>query len=156
MLTTPPPQTITAVAENNSREDGLRYFEKRMLDSIDGICSGDLNWRERGVLLVQARISQAECHQKVRPQQENYIRGLDQRRLGLVGNLFCIIGAPYMVNLNTDVSNAVANGTMCNLYDVILREDVRIRIHKIRDGTKVHTVYADEIVCLLFRHQLAE
>ena len=29
ILQCPPPQTITAVSQNNSRENGLRYFEKR-------------------------------------------------------------------------------------------------------------------------------
>ena len=156
ILQCPPPQTITAVSQNNSRENGLRYFEKRMNESTTGICPEDLNWTKRGILLIRARITQKECHTKVRPQQENYIRRLSEKRLGFPGNLICITGAPYMVTLNTDVSKAVANGTMCYLFDVILRDDAIVRIHKTQDGTQMHAVYSDEVLCLLFHHRLAE
>ena len=156
ILECPPPQTITAVSQNNSREAGLQYFVKRINDSAPGICIENLDWRTRGILLIRAHVSQKENHSKVRPQQENYIRGLSDKRLGFPGNLVCIIGAPYMVTLNEDVSKAVANGTMCFLNDVVLRDEAQVRIHRTRDGTQMHAVYADEVLCLLFSHRLAE
>ena len=61
-----------------------------------------------------------------------------------------------MVTINTDVSKGVANGTMCHLSDVILAEDATICIHQTSDGTQMHSVYSNEIVCLLFHHRLAE
>ena len=155
-LQRPPPQTIIAVCQNDHRETGMRYFERRINDAAGSICPGDFDWRKRGILLVKARITQAEGHQKVRPQQENYIRGLSEKKLGFSGNLVCILGAPYMVTINTDVSKGVANGTMCHLSDVILAEDATICIHQTSDGTQMHSVYSNEIVCLLFHHRLAE
>lgn len=135
----------------------MRYFEKRINDAVSGFLSeSDYNWRRRGILLVQAPLSQTEGHQNIRTQQQNYIRGMNEKRLGFPGNLVCILGALYMVTINTDVSKKIANGTMCHLYDVILRDEAVIRIHRTKDGTQTHTVYADEIVCLLFHHRLAE
>ena len=155
LLRCPPPHTITAVSQNTSREAGIRYFVKRINDSAPGICSENLDWRTRGILLIRANITKREKHSIVRPQQENYIRGLSEKRLGFPGNLICIVGAPYMVTLNTDVSKAVANGTMCFLNDVVLRDNAQVRIHKTTDGVEMHSVFADEVYCLLFTHRLA-
>ena len=153
----PPPQTIIAVTQNDHREAGMRYYETRINDAAHVILSeSDHDWRKRGILLVQARLSQTEGHQKVRPQQQNYIREMNEKRLGFPGNLVCILGAPYMVTINTDVSKKIANGTMCHLYDIILRNDAAIRIHRTKNGAQMPTVYADEIVCILFHHRLAE
>ena len=93
ILQCPPSQTITAVSQNNSQENGLRYFEKRMNDLATGICPEDLNWTKRGILLIRARITQKECHTKIRPQEDNYIRRLSEKRLGFPGNLICFTGA---------------------------------------------------------------
>ncbi|KZS03333.1 Uncharacterized protein APZ42_033970 [Daphnia magna] len=74
----PPPQTIIAVTQNDHRETGMRYFETRIKDAVSGILSEtDHDWRRRRILLVQAHLSQTEGHQKVRPQQQNYIRGMN-------------------------------------------------------------------------------
>lgn len=155
-LERPPPQTIIAVTQNDHRETGMRYFEKRLNDAAGSIAAGDLDWRKRGVLLVRAPVSQTQGHQKVRPQQENYIYSMNEKRLGFPGILVYILGAPYMVTIYTDVSKKVANGTMCHLYDIILNEEAPVRIHKTKNGTEMHLVYANDIVCLLFHHRLAE
>lgn len=50
-LERPPPQTIIAVTQNDHRESGMRYFEKRINDAVSGILSeSDYNWRRRGIL----------------------------------------------------------------------------------------------------------
>lgn len=105
--------------------------------------------------MIRAKITKKEKHSNVRPQQENYIRGLSEKRLGFPGNLICIVGAPYMVTLNTNVSKTVANGTMCFLNDVVLRDNAQVGIHKTSDRVEMHVVFADEVYCLLFTHRLA-
>ena len=61
----PPPHTITAVSLNSSRETGLRYFEKRMNAEAPAFHSGDFEWKPRGILLIQARVTRKEGHQTV-------------------------------------------------------------------------------------------
>ena len=111
---------------------------------------------DEGSFLVQARLSQTEVHQKTIPNNKITSGEWTEKKLGFPGNLACILGAPYMVTTNTDVSKKIANGTMCRLYDIILRDDAVIRIHRTKGSSQMHTVYADEIVCLLFHHRLAE
>nr|CAH0103563.1 unnamed protein product [Daphnia galeata] len=148
----PPPQTIIAVTQNDQREAGMRYYEMRINEPATTILSeSDRDRRKRGILLVQARLWQTEGHQKVRPQQQNFIREMNEKRLGFPGNLVYILGAPYMVTINTDVSKKIAN-----LYNIILRDDAAIRIHWTKHGAQMHTVYADEILCILFHHRLEE
>ncbi|KAI9555937.1 hypothetical protein GHT06_018476 [Daphnia sinensis] len=64
-----PLQTVIAVTQNDHRETVMRYFETRINEAVSGILTeSDHDWRRRGILLVQARVSQTEGHQKVRPQ----------------------------------------------------------------------------------------
>ena len=77
VLQRPPAHNIIAVCQNVHRETGIRYVEKRIYCATGSFSSADVDWKKRGILLVKARITQAEQHQKVRPQQENYIRGVN-------------------------------------------------------------------------------
>ena len=151
----PPPNTITAAVWNKTRENGLRYFVNRMLADAPVIPSSSTEWRHRGILLIQASIERKSGSQHVRPEDAHYVRSLDQKRLGVVGNLYCVLGATYRVSDNMDVSKGVANGTMCSLYDVCLKDEAVIRTVTLPDNTQVHAVYAKEVVCLLFQHKLA-
>ena len=126
-----------------------------MLADAPVIPSSSTEWRHRGILLIQASIERKSGSQHVRPEDAHYVRSLDQKRLGVVGNLYCVLGAAYRVSDNMDVSKGVANGTMCSLYDVCLKDEAFIRTVTLPDNTQVHAVYAKEVVCLLFQHKLA-
>lgn len=71
-----------------------------------------------------------------------------------VKNLFCAIGAPYMVNTNIDVNKGIANGTIAKFCDIILTSNAQIRIVSLEDGNQAHAVYADEVKCLILRHTI--
>jgi hypothetical protein len=52
---TPPPSTLTAVPDNKMREKGLHYCEQKVIESLPCLINEN-NWRERGILLIKARI----------------------------------------------------------------------------------------------------
>lgn len=68
----PPPETIAAVPENITRENGIRYCESHMLSNLPRIFPTDLDWRGREILLIQAKVTRAEGHQTVQPPQIAY------------------------------------------------------------------------------------
>ena len=145
--------TPVAVCDNLSRESALRYFEHTMLQKRNLDEQTASNWRKSGVLLVQAKITQAEGHHPIQPKHEIYVRNLSSKRLKGAGHLFCVTNAPYMVTTNQDVKKGVANGTLCTLVDVLLKDTATIRVVNM-SGNNVHSVYADEVVCLIFKHSL--
>ena len=146
----PPAQTIKGVANNNTRENGLRYFESGVNAAAQPFTSEHVTWKERGILLIEARISQRRGHQPVRPDHERHIRMRDEKRLGVVGNLFCAIGALYIVSVNTDVTKGIANGTMCRLVQIHVHNSASVRTKLTETGERIHAVYADEVLCLFF------
>lgn len=151
----PPHGTVAAVPENKAREQALRLCVKEMLMQLPFIETGHTDWRIRGVILLQARLSKTSSIEQIPLKQQKYIRKLPSKRLGAVGNLFCIIGAPYMVGTNSDVAKGVANGTLSVLQDVVLRPSCEIRIVNIDQNIQVHAVYADEVQCSIFKHSQA-
>ena len=74
----------------------------------------------------------------------------DEKRLGVVGNLFCAIGALYIVSVNTDVTKGIANGTMCRLVQIHVHNSASVRTKLTETGERIHAVYADEVPCLFF------
>ena len=52
-----------------------------------------------------------------------------------------------------NVSKGVANGTMVTLADVVLKENVTVRVINI-SGHFAYAVYADEVKCLIFKYNL--
>lgn len=149
----PPPGTVAAVAVNQAREQALQLCITQMLLEQPNIENEEKAWRSRGILLVQARVKRAAKNAVNSKNQNNYIRSLPTKRLGAVGNLFCIIGAHYLVGNNTDVGKGVANGTLSILQDVILRSSANIRIININEAIQVHAVYADEVYAAIYRHE---
>lgn len=133
----------------------MRYHERKLLADLQEIPDGNLDWQTRGVLLVQASLTRGEGSQRVQQKHFEYVRGLSSDRLGAVGNLFCVIGAPYIVGHNADVSKGIANGTLSRLQHVILNESTTIRIVEFENGAKVHAVFASDVKCLLFKHTLS-
>lgn len=65
----PPCGTTAVTPDNHSREEGLRQCEKNLQSKLLPIMAGDLNWRERGVLLVEASLS-ATGSKLISPLQE--------------------------------------------------------------------------------------
>jgi hypothetical protein len=148
----PPSGTVIAVPENKSREEALKFFETKMRSSLAPVQPNSSDWRNRGSLLIKASISKSTGHQTVNPKQEKYIRSLGLKRLKAPGQLCCFIGAPYMITNNTDVSKGVVNGTNATLEDICLRDSATIRITKLDDGSFTHAVYAEDVLCLVFKH----
>ena len=54
--TPPPTGTVTVVPNNNAREQGTRHREWNFLKTLPPITTGDLDWRKRSVILIQAAI----------------------------------------------------------------------------------------------------
>ena len=152
VISSPPLGTVIAVPENQSREEALKFCEVTMLSNLPLIQRNSTDWRNRGVLLIEASISKSSGHQTVDPNQAEYIRSLGSKRLKAPGNLYCFIGAPYMVTINSDVCKGVANGTDATLEDICLRDSAVIRVAKLDDGTMTHAVYAEDVLCLVFKH----
>lgn len=109
---------------------------------------------QRGVLLIQASIVKKDRNTKIPSNQKTYIRSLPSTNIGAVGNLFGIIGSAYMVGHNSDVAKGVANGTLSILHDVILKPETVIRIVQVTATLQVHAVFADEVMCAVFKHTL--
>ena len=60
-----------------------------------------------------------------------------------------------MVGHNADVSKGIANGTLAILVDVILKETASVRIKTLPNNQQLHAVYANDVLCIVFKHQLA-
>jgi hypothetical protein len=125
-----------------------------MLSNLYSIVPGDTDWRSRGVLLIQAKISSGRSRRKLSTEEEESLRKTKSDRLKAVGNLVCVMGSKYLVKSNTDVSKGVANGTFSCLEDIILHQSAKIRVVRISETVSVHAVYADEVKCLILKHRL--
>ncbi len=145
--------TPVAVCDNLSRENALRFYEYTMLQKKELGEKETRSWRQRGVLVIEAKITQAEGHQPIQSKHENYVRKLSSKRLSGAGYLFCIMDAPYMVTRNQAVTKGVANGTIGTLVDILLKDTAVVRVINL-SGNNVHAVYADEVLCLIFKHNL--
>ena len=111
-----------------------------------------LNWRQRGIILIQAKVTRAEGHQIVQTPQIAYAQRVAAKEMKTVSDLYCVIGASYMIGTNVDVTRGIANGTIGKLYDIITKPDAQIRIIKFENGNQCHALYADEIISLIFKH----
>lgn len=147
---------MVAVPTNDGKQSALEYCEKQMLDDLAPISEIDTDWGHRGVILIQANISTTKLRESTLliPKEEDRIRILNHRQLKTVGNLYAVIGAPYLVTQNIDVSNGVANGTLSILHDVVLQDNVKPRIVHCGGNRFVHSVYASEVKCLVYKHCL--
>ena len=152
----PPVGTIAAVPGNDSREAGLKFCERNMLFQLFTLSDGDTDWRSRGVLLVQAGISTAKNRRVLTPGEQDAFRKLNKETLKATGNLVCVLGASNLVTSNTNVSKGVANGTSSSLQDIILHDSAIIRIVHLSASTSVHAVFAEDVKCLIMKHQLGE
>ena len=104
-----PPLTLTAVPDNEMRENVLHYCEQRVIESLPNIANENTNWRERGVLLIKARIEPKKPKKvtntasvaeptpppppdKISLAKKEYLRKLSSKTLDCTGNLYCIVG----------------------------------------------------------------
>ena len=149
----PHESTPIAVCDNESREKALRFCERELLRKNPVNLNETNSWRTHGVLVIQAKIRKVEGHHPVQHKHEDYVRNLSSKRLSGAGNLFCVLDARYMVTKNQKVSKGVANGTMATLADVVLKENVTVRVINI-SGHFAYAVYAEEVKCLIFKHSL--
>ncbi len=69
------------------------------------------SWRDRGAILVQATIRRAKGHQPLHAGTADRVRGRDEKKRALVGDLYALIGTTYIVTQNADLNNKFANGT---------------------------------------------
>ena len=143
-----------AVCDNASREKALQFSMQEALRKNPMKPEYANNWRLHGILLIQAKIRNTEGnHRPVETRIQEYVRNLDSQRLEGAGNLFCIRNAPYMMRINQNVKKGVANGTTATLRDVILAENAEVRITSV-SNQHVFAVFADEVECLIFEHNL--
>jgi hypothetical protein len=146
----PPAATPVAVARNRCRFAGTKMANAAALASLGPVANK--SWRERGAILVQATVRRAKGHQPLHAGTADRVRGRDEKKLGLVGDLYALIGTTYIVSQNADLNNKIANGTQAVLQDVVLLDDAHVRVVAIPDGMHVHAVYADEVATLVFKH----
>ncbi|KZR97176.1 Uncharacterized protein APZ42_008101, partial [Daphnia magna] len=137
------------------REKALRLCERILLEKLIYVPDGDTNWRNQGVLLIQARVTPSRASKNLTILQQNDVRKLGSKRLGCSGNLYCFVDAPYMVMSNSDVAKGVSNGTLALLQDVVLKTSCVVALTRLPSGKKVHSVCASDVECLLFKHQNA-
>ena len=166
-----PPLTLTAVPDNEMRKNVLHYCEQRVIESLPNIANENTNWRERGVLLIKARIdpkkpkkvtNTAAVAEPTPPPppvtislaKKEYLRKLSSKTLDCTGNLYCIVDAPYMITTNIDVSKGLANGTQAYLKDVTLKPTCEVTVVTLPSGKKVHSVCASDVVSLIFLHKI--
>ena len=146
--------TITAVPENQTREQGIRFAEQELLSRLGPIAEAGSSWETRGVLLIQASLTASSRKSNLKPteNEEDSIRNLNDKRLKTVGNLYCILGAPYIVGKNESVVNGIANGTQALLHSIHLKNSAQPRIVNLQGHKQVHAVYANEVHSLIFQH----
>lgn len=139
--------------DNKTRETGLRSCENAILARQASIEIGNKAWRERGVLLVEAAVRKASSGTaQLSIEEQEKIRSIPASKLGVHGNLICVVGASYMVGQNADVAKGIANGTICTLVDVILENDDKITTTVTKEGYHIHTVTATNVKCMIFQH----
>lgn len=147
-----PKNTLTAVSDNRSRENGIRYSTTQLLTNQKTISQSDSDWRSCGVLMIRATVTCAKGRETLNDEQQEYIRNLPAKRLGAAGNLFCILNSDYIINRNEDVSKGIANGTTATFVDVVLKKEIQIQ--RITLGRHyVHAVNADQVLSLIFQHK---
>ncbi len=152
-ITLPPAGTITAVSSNKTREEAIRYTEHTFLDTLPPISATDeQNWKKRGTLLVKANVTSIRKDMPITQEKANYVRSLPGKITNYVGNLFCIIGANYMITTNVDVANGVANGAITTLRDIILKTNTTISVTKLDENQIFHYAMASDIECLILEH----
>ena len=101
-----PAGIITAVSSNKTRHEAIQYIEHIFIKQLPDIDATDeLNWRKRETLLIKANITNHRHNKPVDSRHPDYVRKLQEKWLNYVGNLFCIIGAEYMITANIDVAN---------------------------------------------------
>ncbi len=97
-------------------------------------------------------MARTEGHQSIQPEQIDYAGRCAATKMKTVKDLFCVVGASYMVNTNIDVTKGIANGTIATFYDIILIPSAKIRIISLEDGNEVHSIFADEVKCVILKH----
>lgn len=127
-----------------------------MLQDLPKISQNDTDWGRRGVILIEARLSTKKGREGsvLTEKEQDRIRKFRQSRLDAVGNLYAVIGSPYLVRNNVDVPHGVANGTLATLQNVVLQSDAKIRVVHCGGDKFVHAVYADEVKCFVLKHCL--
>ena len=82
-----PPGTPAAVCWNKPREDGIKFAVGQYLKTMPPVSQNDVDWRKRGVLLIQADISRASGGQPLSIATQHNIRNtVSATKLGVFGN----------------------------------------------------------------------
>jgi hypothetical protein len=118
------------------------------------------SWRNRGIVLVTARIRRTGSHEKddVPENLKDYILSMpnssSQKRAHL---LFFLIGGKYRITENLEVEHSgIANGTRATGHDIWFLDsfDETMMDFVVDDawGGGIHTVSVENVVCYLFKH----
>ncbi|KAI9555071.1 hypothetical protein GHT06_017586 [Daphnia sinensis] len=149
-----PKNTIIAVPENKTREQGIRFAEQELLSRLGKITESTSTWEKRGVLLIQATVTATSKKFNFNPTQdeEEKIRNFNDKQLKTVGNLYGILGNTYVVGKNESVVNGIANGTRAILQSIVLKNTAQIRVLNLEGSKQVHAVFAHDVQCMVFKH----
>lgn len=73
---------MTAVPYNAMRGKALRLCERKLVEKLPDVADGGTNWRQRGVLLIEAGVTASRASDILTIDQQNNVR-----RLGLCSSL---------------------------------------------------------------------
>ena len=136
----------------------MHFCEKSLLSRNQHQIDGEeaIDWRTHGVLLIQADVFLGRKKGALSQDDQQRIRNASSKKLDdVVGNLLCVIGAPYLILNNADVSKGIANGTLTYVEDIILHDSATPRLVHLY-GMKVRAVYTKDVKCLIFKHTLGD
>lgn len=145
------------VGTNVERLQGLYEIEKKILKENNRQKQFNFkDWRHQGILLIRANLLHKSTKQPLKASQETWMRDCisAQKDVGIMGNLYCILGECYIITKNIDVSSGIANGTLCELIDVVFHDDSETMIVNDRNNDPVHSVFAKQVKALIFKHVL--
>lgn len=145
----PPPGTITVVSHNDARENSIKFYEMKFVASLPPISDGDILWRDRGAVLIQADLSLPSRYniseQEIRARFSSISCNKYESIKKFTVDLCCILGGSYIITENSDVGRGVANGTHATLCDVILHDFAKMRTCDFGSDGMIHAVYCSDV-----------
>jgi len=122
-------ERIAIVPMNRDRIAINEEFARRCIAASNEAAGQEANWRERGVLLIDAVFYRYRPYERDPPRYSEHWQAVWRRLVAEtdLGNKYApvlrvIFGKRYMLTQNTNVSHGIANGMWAEVRDVILKE----------------------------------
>lgn len=103
---------------NLTSEKILRYYEDSLLDNLPRII--DVNRRSRGIMLIKADARPVRKRKNLSDADIKYTRSLPKCKIKCVGNFYTVVGLPFMIRKNIDVSKGIANRIISFLFNIMI------------------------------------